>query len=95
VYSGIPNKYIRKFGGLGAGNSKIVYAADNRYVFRAKTVSCSGNVKPDGGPMMSSLICSLLALFAIAWVLRINSNDLKAFERELKDESMETSDDSP
>lgn len=35
-------------------------------------------------------MCSILALLAIGWVLRTNSNDRKAFERELKDESMET-----
>jgi hypothetical protein len=33
--------------------------------------------------MMSSLICSILTLLAIGWVLRTNSKDRKAFEREL------------
>jgi hypothetical protein len=33
--------------------------------------------------MMSSLMCSILTLFAIGWVLRTNSKDRKAFEREL------------
>jgi hypothetical protein len=45
--------------------------------------------------MMSSLICSILALLAIGWVLRTNSSDRKAFENELKDERMKIADDSP
>lgn len=36
--------------------------------------------------MMSAIICSILALAAIGWVLHVNANDRKAFEKELEEE---------
>lgn len=35
--------------------------------------------------MMSAIICSILVLAAIGWVLRVNANDRKVFEKELDD----------
>lgn len=34
---------------------------------------------------MGAIICSILVLAAIGWVLRVNANDRKNFEKELDD----------
>ena len=34
---------------------------------------------------MSAILCSILVLAAIGWVLRVNANDRKSFEKELDD----------
>ena len=34
---------------------------------------------------MSAVICSILVLAVIGWVLRVNADDRKSFEKELDD----------
>ncbi|MFC5461474.1 hypothetical protein [Massilia niabensis] len=42
---------------------------------------------------MTILICSILALLLLGWVLYINSNDRKTFEKELEEDLADDSDD--
>ncbi|WP_267872583.1 hypothetical protein [Massilia sp. BSC265] len=42
---------------------------------------------------MSAMICSILLLAVIGWVLRVNANDRKTFEKELDDASEDDPDD--
>lgn len=37
------------------------------------------------GPKMNAIICSILVLAVIGWVLRVNANDRRLFEKELDD----------
>ena len=45
--------------------------------------------------MITMMMCSILTLLALGWVLCINSNDRKIFERELEEDLKDASGDYP